>query len=119
MNFYNSKHPYYCGIDLHARSLYVCIIDQDGTTLLHKEIPADPLRLKQLLEPYPDQIVVGVECMHSVRSPDSPYLLRPCSRVGTGYLTSAKTRVSSSFLAMRFTCVPFTAVKPRMTASIP
>jgi transposase len=64
MNFYNSKHPYYCGIDLHARSLYVCIIDQDGSTLLHKEIPADPLRLKQLLEPYPDQIVVGVECMH-------------------------------------------------------
>ncbi len=25
MNFYNTLHPYYCGIDLHARSLYVCI----------------------------------------------------------------------------------------------
>jgi hypothetical protein len=102
MNFYNSKHPYYCGIDLHARSLYVCIIDQDGSTLLHKEIPADPLRLKQLLEPYPDQIVVGVECMHSVRSPDSPYLLHPCSRVGTGCLISVKKQVLSLSSVMHF-----------------
>jgi len=30
MNFYNNIHPYYCGIDLHARILYVCILDQDG-----------------------------------------------------------------------------------------
>jgi len=26
MNFYTTQHPYYCGIDLHARSLYVCIL---------------------------------------------------------------------------------------------
>ena len=64
MNFYNNTHPYYCGIDLHARSLYVCIIDQDGNTCLHKEISADPDKLLQLLEPYIGNIVVGVECMH-------------------------------------------------------
>ena len=64
MNFYNNTHPYYCGIDLHARSLYVCIIDQTGGTCLHKEISADPDKLLQLLEPYIDNIVVGVECMH-------------------------------------------------------
>lgn len=64
MNFYNNLHPYYCGIDLHARTLYVCIIDQQGDTCVHKEIPADPQRLKQLLDPYIGNIVVGVECMH-------------------------------------------------------
>lgn len=64
MNFYNNTHPYYCGIDLHARSLYVCIIDQTGGTCLHKEISADPDKLLQLLEPYIGNIVVGVECMH-------------------------------------------------------
>ena len=64
MNFYNNTHPYYCGIDLHARSLYVCIIDQAGNNCLHKEISANPDKLHQLLEPYIGSIVVGVECMH-------------------------------------------------------
>lgn len=64
MNFYNNTHPYYCGIDLHARSLYVCILDQDGNTCCHKEISATPDKLNDLLEPYIGNIVVGVECMH-------------------------------------------------------
>ncbi|MBT5825462.1 MAG: IS110 family transposase [Gammaproteobacteria bacterium] len=64
MNFYNNTHPYYCGIDLHARLLYVCIIDNDGTTLVHKEISADKGKLFTILEPYIGNIVVGVECMH-------------------------------------------------------
>jgi len=64
MNFYNNMYPYYCGIDLHARILYVCIIDQEGNTLVHKEISADPKKLYELLKPYIGNIVVGVECMH-------------------------------------------------------
>ncbi len=64
MNFYNNMHPYYCGIDLHARLLYVCILDQDGNTCVHKEISADPEKLHTLLKPYIGNIVVGVECMH-------------------------------------------------------
>ena len=64
MNFYNNTHPYYCGIDLHAKTLYVCIIDQDGNTCLHKEIAANPEKLQALLEPYMGSVVVGVECMH-------------------------------------------------------
>lgn len=64
MNFYNSTHPYYCCIDLHARILYVCIIDNDGQSIVHKEISADSNQLYALLEPYIGNIVVGVECMH-------------------------------------------------------
>jgi len=64
MRFYDTTHPYYCGIDLHARLLYVCIIDQLGKVLVHKEISADPEKLQKLLQPYIDRVVVGVECMH-------------------------------------------------------
>ena len=64
MNFYNTLHPYYCGIDLHARSLYVCIINQKGETCLHKDISASSDKLNSILEPYLGKIVVGVECMH-------------------------------------------------------
>jgi len=64
MNFYNNMHPYYCGIDLHARILYVCILDQEGNTIVHKEISANPEKLQKILEPYIGNIVVGVECMH-------------------------------------------------------
>ena len=64
MNFYNNTHPYYCGIDLHAKLLYICILDDKGSTCLHKEISASPEKLKALLEPYLGSIVVGVECMH-------------------------------------------------------
>jgi predicted NBD/HSP70 family sugar kinase len=77
MNFYNTQHQHYCGIDLHARSLYVCILNRGGEVLLHKECPANPDKLLDLITPYREDLVLGVECMHSVRSPDSPYLLRP------------------------------------------
>ena len=33
MNFYTQQHKQYCGIDLHARAMYVCILDQAGTIL--------------------------------------------------------------------------------------
>lgn len=64
MNFYNSTHQHYCGIELHARSLYVCIINQQGETLLHKEISANPDALIELITPYLNDLVLGVECMH-------------------------------------------------------
>lgn len=64
MKFYNHQHPFYCGIDLHARILYVCIIDDQGKTLVHQKISNDSSALLDLLKPYLGNIVVGVECMH-------------------------------------------------------
>ncbi|VAX02039.1 Mobile element protein [hydrothermal vent metagenome] len=43
---------------------YVCILDQEGNTLVHREISADPNKLNNILKPYIGNIVVGVECMH-------------------------------------------------------
>jgi len=64
MRFYNNAHPCYCGIDLHARLLYVCIIDDKGEVLVHKKIKDDKQALMMLLEPYIGKVIVGVECMH-------------------------------------------------------
>jgi hypothetical protein len=46
MNFGNNTQLYYCGIDLHARSLYVCILDQEGETCLHKKTYANPEKMQ-------------------------------------------------------------------------
>jgi hypothetical protein len=36
MRFYTDPHRFYCGVDLHATTLYVCILDASGTTILHR-----------------------------------------------------------------------------------
>lgn len=63
MKFYNQQHQYYCGIDLHARKMYVCIINQKGKPVLHENIKTDPEHLFELLFPYLGDVVVGVECV--------------------------------------------------------
>lgn len=65
MKFYTKTHPYYCGIDLHARTLYLCILDQDGAITLHREIKANPDQLLTAIKPFQNRIVIGVECMFS------------------------------------------------------
>lgn len=65
MKFYTQTHRHYCGIDLHARCLYVCILDQQGTVLVHQNIKANPEVLMRLVAPYLDDLVIGVECMFS------------------------------------------------------
>jgi len=63
MKFYTKTHQYYCGIDLHARNLYVCILDSEGAICVHKNIGANPETLLKLLQPYQHDMVLGVECM--------------------------------------------------------
>ena len=63
MRFYNQQHKYYCGIDLHARKMYVCILDQKGKMKVHQNISTDPEMFFELIFPYLDDLVVGVECV--------------------------------------------------------
>ena len=62
MRFYERQHRFYCGIDLHARSMYVCLVDQAGTRLVHQDIAAKPEAFLEIIAPYRDEVVVGVEC---------------------------------------------------------
>ena len=34
MRFYNQPHRFYCGVDLHARTLSLCILDAGGQAVL-------------------------------------------------------------------------------------
>ena len=63
MKFYTEQHKYYCGIDLHARTLYVCIIDQKGEIVKHKNIDATPEAFLDIIKKYREDVVVAVECM--------------------------------------------------------
>jgi len=63
MIFYTQQHQYYCGIDLHGRKMYVCIIDQKGKIRVHENIQTNPERFFELVFPFLDYIVIGVECV--------------------------------------------------------
>ena len=40
MRFYTGQHRFYCGVDLHARTMYLCILDQGGQVVFDKNLPA-------------------------------------------------------------------------------
>jgi transposase len=63
MRFYTNQHPFYCGIDLHARSMYVCILRHDGEILLHRNMKAAPEPFLKAIAPYRDGLIVAVECL--------------------------------------------------------
>lgn len=63
MRFYKNQHRYYCGIDLHAKTMYVCIIDTSGKVLAHRNIRCRPEEFLHLIAPYREDLVVAVECM--------------------------------------------------------
>jgi len=65
MKFYTKQHQFYCGIDLHANAMYVCVLDSTGEVVLHKNIPTKPKSLLRLIKPYRENLVIGCECMFS------------------------------------------------------
>jgi len=38
MKYYQTTTRFNCGIDLHARQMYVCVVDRQGKKLLHQNI---------------------------------------------------------------------------------
>jgi len=63
MRFYTQQHQYYCGIDLHTKNMYVCIVNQDGKTLYHYDLPAQTDSLFPVIKPYLPNMVIAVECI--------------------------------------------------------
>ena len=39
---YNTQHRFYCGVDLHARSLFTHILDHKGKTVFEEDWPMRP-----------------------------------------------------------------------------
>jgi transposase len=63
MRFYNQPHRFYCGVDLHARTLSLCVLDDQGHKVLERTIPASPDAFLAALAPFRDGLAVACECM--------------------------------------------------------
>lgn len=63
MKFYTQQHDFYCGIDLHARTMYLCILNKEGQIVLHKNMESASGPFLAAIAPYRGNLVVGVECM--------------------------------------------------------
>jgi transposase len=63
MRFYTQQHQFYCGIDLHARTMYLCSLHRDGEILVHRNMSAGPEPFLKAIAPYREDVVVCVECI--------------------------------------------------------
>ncbi len=63
MRFYNRLHRRYCGIDLHVKTMYICILGAAGEVLVHRNVPSTPEAFREVVAPYREDLVVAAECM--------------------------------------------------------
>jgi transposase len=81
MRFYTQQHKHYCGIDLHARMMYLCILDAAGAVLLWRNIECSPKAFLSAVKAFRDDLVVAVECMFTWY-----WLADLCAREGIGFV---------------------------------
>ena len=64
MKFHASTTQYHCGIDLHSRQMYVCVMDSQGNKLLHMNIKDNDFEffLKKIA-PWRHDMTVCCECL--------------------------------------------------------
>jgi transposase len=64
MKYYTSTTEFNCGIDLHARQMYVCVMDRQGKKLVHTNIKNNDFAyFLKLVGPYRHELTVCCECM--------------------------------------------------------
>jgi transposase len=64
MRYHQSTTSFNCGIDLHARSMYVCVVDRQGNVVLHQNIKNNDFAffLKKI-QPFRHDLTITCECM--------------------------------------------------------
>ena len=50
MRFYTGQHEHYCGIDLHSRTMYLCIVTATGEVVLQRNVKSRPAELLRALK---------------------------------------------------------------------
>jgi transposase len=64
MKYYTTTTEYNCGIDLHARQMYVCVMDRQGKKLVHTNVKNNDFEFfLKLVDPYRRDLTVCCECM--------------------------------------------------------
>jgi transposase len=55
---------FYAGVDLHARALFLVLLDGDGKVVFAKNLPANPDAFLRAVAPFRAGLLVACECMH-------------------------------------------------------
>jgi hypothetical protein len=63
MRCYTGQHRFYAGVDVHARILYVHVLDHQGQTVFEHDFSAEPDAFLKAVKPFRSGLVVGAECM--------------------------------------------------------
>jgi len=61
MDYATIDSTYYCGVDLHARTMYLCLMDQSGQIHVHRNIKNDFALFQRVLAPYQESVAMSVE----------------------------------------------------------
>ncbi len=63
MKFYKTTTEYNCGIDLHSRQMYMCLMDSEGNKLVHTNIIGNDFSyFLSKIKPYRHDLTVCCEC---------------------------------------------------------
>ena len=63
MRVYSRSHEFTCGVDLHARTMFLCMLDRDGHVVLHRNLPCRRDVFLSALSPFRGDLVVACECL--------------------------------------------------------
>ncbi len=63
MRFYLGQHTHYCGVDLHTKTMYLCVLNAQGDVVLSRNTLANPTSFLKAIAPFREDLVVGCECM--------------------------------------------------------
>ena len=80
IRYYSQQHRFYAGVDLHARSMFTHVLDDQGKTVYERDLPARPDAFLDAVRPFRD----GWSSAVSACSP------------GTGWPICARTSTSPS-----------------------
>ena len=64
MEYIHIDKQYYCGVDLHANLIYICVLRKSGKVVLHQEITTEFPQFLKVIKPYLSSIAVP-PCKHN------------------------------------------------------
>jgi len=65
MKYREIKSQFYCGVDVHSKRSYVCVLDSTGKKYVNKNIVNNFENFKEILDPFLPNIVVGCESTYT------------------------------------------------------
>ena len=77
MQYCTERHRHTCGVDLHGRKLYLCVLDPGREIVLHRRVDCDEEKLLRALAPYREDLVRPIMVHDRPRTPGVAYDARP------------------------------------------